>query len=45
MSATDTEAEFYSSLDDWWAQLWALRVSTVMPASRVKTKFFEFVRD
>ena len=27
MSATDTRAEFFSDLDDWWAQLWALRIS------------------
>ena len=45
MSATDTEAEFYTALDDWWAQLWALRITTVTPSSRVKMKFFDFVRD
>jgi len=45
MSATDTEAEFYSMLDDWWAQLWALRISTVTPSQRVKMRFFDFIRD
>jgi len=40
-----TQKQSSTSLDDWWAQLWALRISTVTPSSRVKLKFFEFVRD
>ena len=43
MSANDTMAEFYSDLDDWWAQLWALRIGTSPPKPRVKERFFSYV--
>ena len=45
MSATDTRAEFFSDLDDWWAQLWALRISVDPPQDNIKQKFFTFVED
>ena len=40
MSAIDPQAEFMSDLDDWYAQLFALRISTAPPVNpRVKEKF------
>ena len=45
MSATDPRAEFYSELDDWWAQLWALRICTDQPQDNIKRKFFALVED
>jgi hypothetical protein len=45
MSATDTRGEFFSDLDDWWAQLWALRISVDPPQDNIKQKFFTFVED
>jgi|TARA_R110002020_G_scaffold89314_2_gene218611 hypothetical protein len=46
MSAIDPQAEFMSDLDDWYAQLFALRISTAPPVNpRVKEKFFAFVQD
>lgn len=43
MSATDPWQEFYSDLDDWWAQLWAMRAGLQQPKERTKLKFFKFV--
>jgi len=45
MSATDPRAEFYSELDDWWAQLWALRIYATQPSEKIKNKFFTLVED
>ena len=46
MSAVDTRAEFMSELDDWYAELFALRINTSAPKNpRFKQKFFTFVED
>ena len=43
MSAVDTKAEFYSDVDDWWSQLFALRIGANPPSIRIKLKFISFV--
>ena len=45
MSAIDTRAEFCSEVDDWWCQLFALRIGVSPPSERVKFKFINFVED
>lgn len=45
MSSIDPRDEFYSGLDDWWAQLWALNIATEPPNKNIKHKFFSFVAD
>ena len=37
--------EFDAEIDDWWAQLWALRISAVIPLGSTKNKFISFVHD
>lgn len=44
MSSIDTNQEFYSDLDDWWAQLWAMQIGAPLPSERTKLKFFSFVK-
>ena len=45
MSATDPNVEFLSTLDDFWAQLWTLKIGSSQPSERIKQKFFAFVKD
>lgn len=45
MSAVDTRAEFYSDVDDWWSQLFALRICASPPSNRIKLKFISFVEE
>tara|TARA_R100000935_G_scaffold17460_1_gene34174 strand:- start:445 stop:687 length:243 start_codon:yes stop_codon:yes gene_type:complete len=48
MSAIDPDewrGEFDAEIDDWWAQLWALRISAVVPLGSTKNKFISFVHD
>tara|TARA_A100000172_G_C2942033_1_gene75990 strand:- start:4 stop:231 length:228 start_codon:yes stop_codon:yes gene_type:complete len=44
MSQVDANAEFLIQLDDWWAQLWVMRIGTTPPADTVKFNFFTFVK-
>ena len=39
MSATDPNVEFLSTLDDFWAQLWTLKIGSSQPSERIKQKF------
>ena len=48
MSAIDPDewrGEFDAEIDDWWAQLWALRINAVLPLGSTKSKFISFVHD
>ncbi len=45
MSAVDTRMEFCSEVDDWWCQLFALRIGASLPSGRLKIKFISFVED
>lgn len=45
MSAVDTRMEFCSEVDDWWCQLFALRIGASLPSGRLKLKFISFVED
>ncbi len=45
MSAVDTKAEFYSDVDDWWSQLFALRIGANPPSTRIKSRFISFVEE
>tara|TARA_S200000501_G_scaffold234590_1_gene220062 strand:+ start:622 stop:846 length:225 start_codon:yes stop_codon:yes gene_type:complete len=45
MSAVDTRMEFCSEVDDWWCQLFALRIGASPPSGRIKFKFISFVED
>lgn len=45
MSSINPRDEFYSGLDDWWAQLWALRIGAESPNNHIKTKLFDLVTD
>ena len=45
VSATDTNQEFYSDLDDWWGQLWGNRVCAPSPNKKTKEKFFAYVKN
>ena len=45
MSATDPNVEFLSTLDDFWAQLWTLKIGGSQPSERIKQRFFSFVKD
>jgi len=46
MSAIDPDewrGEFDTEIEDWWAQLWALRISAVQPMSLTRERFILFV--
>lgn len=44
MSATDTNQEFNSDLDDWWGQLWGNRICAASPKEKSKMIFIAFVK-
>lgn len=45
MSATDPREEFCSMVDDWWCQLFAMRLGCDTPSERVKFLFISFVEE
>jgi len=45
MSATDPREEFCSEIDDWWCQLFALRIGANPPSDRIKHRFISFVEE
>lgn len=45
MSSVDTRMEFCSEVDDWWCQLFALRIGSSPPSGNLKFKFISFVED
>jgi len=45
MSSTDTRMEFCSDVDDWWCQLFAMRLGAPLPSERIKLRFIGFVED
>ncbi len=45
MSATDTRAEFCGMIDDWWCQLFAMRLGAPTPSEKTKHRFISFVED
>ena len=45
MSATDTRAEFCGMVDDWWCQLFAMRLGSPLPSEKIKFRFIRFVED
>jgi hypothetical protein len=45
MSATDTRAEFCGMVDDWWCQLFAMRLGSPLPSEKIKFRFITFVEE
>lgn len=45
MSYTDTRMEFCSDIDDWWCQLFAMRLGAPLPSERIKLRFINFVEE
>ena len=45
MSCSDPKQEFYGEIDDWWCQLFALRVGAKPPSNRIKQRFILFVEE
>lgn len=45
MSATDTREEFCSMVDDWWCQLFAMRLGAPLPSEKIKFRFISFVEE
>ena len=45
MSSIDSRMEFCSEIDDWWCQLFAMRLGAPLPSERIKLRFIGFVTD
>ena len=41
----DQKAEVALRIEDWWCQLFALRIAAPLPNKKVKNRFIEFVMD